>query len=67
MDGPFYVSIRKLGEDLCQLDCSGDGSEMRVEFSGEYSITDLISAVLNVANTIESICSWNDWDNDDTR
>jgi len=67
MDGPLYIVVKKLDKKLCRLECFDEGTGGDREFSGEYSITDIIRAVLDVAKTAVSVCSKNGWDTDDVQ
>ncbi len=67
MDGPLYVTVKKLDKDIFRIGCFNEKMGNGAEFSGEYSITEIINAVLNVAKTVESVCSKNGWDTDEIR
>jgi len=67
MEGPLYIKAINLGNDRCKIECVDERSGGNTVFSEVYSITKVISTILGVAKSIESVCSENGWDNDDIR
>lgn len=65
MDGPLYVKVTKLNNNLCGVECFDGGSRENPEFSGKYKFTDILNSVLEVAKTTYSVCSQNEWDGKD--
>lgn len=64
MDGPFFLAIKKLGEDKCKIECF-EKYEGKAEFSGEFSLKKLNGFILKAAREVEAICTEHHWDTDD--
>jgi len=67
MDGNLYVVVKSLDGGLCQLECFDGGAGGNKEFSVQYCLAEVISAVLDFAKMVESVCSNNGWVTDDIR
>jgi hypothetical protein len=64
MDGPFFLTIEKLDEDKCKIECFERYAE-NSKFSCDLSLKKLSFSILKAAMEVEAICIEQHWDTDD--
>lgn len=65
MDGPLFVSVKKIDNGICMIECADERKGGYLEFSGQYQLNEVLSSVLQVAKDTYRICCENRWDGDD--